>query len=414
MKMYKYQNSLLFVSILTMFLSACGGSSDDTQNENNIQNTDTNTSCTLTPIVNDSNFIDSFPADIAWSGNSSTVEDIARVFNNARAKDSTISKELVMPTQSVWDAMDLQKRGLYLLNNERYYRGLKPYEGISQKVTNVSQAYANLLYSTGTFGHNEDGSPWERMDRDSDIANNKDFFSYGENLYVYGSSAAYLENPVANAIYGFIYNDDAATNGSLGHRKFCLAKGLNDNSGDDGAEGLVGFAIAKGDAYSKYPGMKSTLVVMNAFDPSASWNHSSTIKVPFCSIASPVEVTLSSSSGFSVDSTKGTVLDNTTSLMWQNASIGFGDATAGDSRCSTLDFAGHTDWRLPNTSDSGSFQYKAVDKNITLQHPNSHCTAEVVTDGYIRTELGAKNYGGTIGSSINFSGGAAIRCVRSN
>ena len=242
------------------------------------------TPCDVIAISDDTTFNDSYPADIEWSGSAESVDDIARVYNNARAHDSTITQELVMPQQEVWDTMSVQERGLYLLNNERYYRGIKPYEGISGNVSAVAQEYANLLYSTGTFGHYEDETPWDRLDRDSAIANNRDFFSYAENLYAHGSSATYAENPIAQAIYAFMYNDNVATGGSYGHRNFCLATGLNDNSGESTEEGLVGFAITKGDAYALFPNMFSTIVVMNAFDPSASWNHDTTLKVPFCTL----------------------------------------------------------------------------------------------------------------------------------
>ena len=118
------------------------------------------------------------------------------------------------------------------------------------------------------------------------------------------------------------------------------------------------------------------------------------------------------SSRFVVDSTQGTIVDKTTSLMWQNAGLDFGDAADGASECANATFAGFSDWRLPNQSEAGTFQWAAVEANITLQHVNSHCTAEVVTDGYIRTQLGAQRYGGKAGDPINFSGGANIRCVR--
>ena len=240
--------------------------------------------CSIKKIDDDSGFSDSYPTDIKWSGESATVKDIERVFNYARERDSTITHKLVMPSQSVWDGMSIQERGLYLLNNERYYRGLKPYEGINNSVSVVAKKYADLLYKKGAFGHEEDGTPWDRMNRVALIKNNHDFFRYGENLYVYGKSSHYVQNPIARAIYGFIYKDDASTKGSFGHRRFCLAKNLDDNSGKDGEEGLIGFAIAKGTNYSKYPNMYSTIVVMDGFDPSSSWDHSTTIKVPFCSV----------------------------------------------------------------------------------------------------------------------------------
>jgi len=251
----------------------------------NLYNTVLKYLCMLTTITDDSNFEDNFPTDIEWEGDSITVEDIARVFNNARAKDSTISQELIMPSQEKWDAMSYEERGLYLLNNERFYRGIKPFEGISSRVSDVAQNYAQYLYDNGVFGHEEDGSdPWERLDSDPLIRDNKDFFGYAENLYAHGSSSHYVENPIAKAIYGFIYDDNASTGGSFGHRRFCLATELNDNSGESGKEGLIGFGLKRGTEYAKYDGYYSTIVVMNAFDPSKEWDHSTTQTLPFCTI----------------------------------------------------------------------------------------------------------------------------------
>jgi len=118
------------------------------------------------------------------------------------------------------------------------------------------------------------------------------------------------------------------------------------------------------------------------------------------------------SSRFVVDSAQGTIVDKTTSLMWQNATLDFGDAADGASECANATFAGFSDWRLPNQSEAGTFQWAATEAKVTLKHVNSHCTAEVATDGYVRTQLGAQRYGGKAGDSINFSGGANIRCVR--
>jgi len=235
---------------------------------------------TCTTITSDASFIDAFPsANIKWSSTGDSVKDIEDAFNYARGQDTTISKLLVMPSQSVWDDMSNQEKALYLTNKERYDRGIKPFEGIDQNVVDVAQSYAELLYTKGKFGHNEDGSPWDRLDSIDLIKNNKDFFGYGENLYTSAGSADYTKNPIAKAIYGWIY-DDAGS--AWGHRKFSLATGLNDNSGEAGREGLMGFGIISGDDYALYPGWKSTIVVMNVFDPSSSWNHTNTVTVPIC------------------------------------------------------------------------------------------------------------------------------------
>ncbi len=286
MKIVKYKRKIILLCT-AFFIFGCGNSEDDSMMSPDLSSPLpsvllSSPQCEESEITDDSTFIDIYPSDIPWSGDSETVDDIARVFNNARGYDRTISQELFMPSQAVWDTMSIEQRALYLLNNERYYRGLKPFEGISSKVSAISQEYADLLYNSGTFGHNEDENPWDRLDRDSDIANNKDFFSYAENLYAHGSNVDYVKNPIAQAIYAFIYDDDAATNGSYGHRNFCLATNLKDNSGDNAQEGLIGFGIKRGDAYGLFPTYYSTIVVMNAFDPSSNWDHSATLKVPFC------------------------------------------------------------------------------------------------------------------------------------
>ncbi len=380
----------------------------------------TNTTCNLPKITDDSGFTDKFPADMKWSGGSATVKDIEDAFNKARAKDSTISKKLVLPSQEKWDSMTIQERGLYILNNERYYRGLKPFEGINSRVVTVAQNYAELLYAKGKFGHREDGTPWDRLNRDSQIASKHDFFKYGENLYTHGSTGGYIKNPIAHAIYNFIYNDNKSTKGSYGHRKFCLAKGLKDNSGKSGVEGLVGFGLETGSNYAVFPKMHSTIVVMNAFDPSAKWDHSNTVRVSLCNSKEEHTGTTSSSDDstkvgkFVVSKNRETVLDTETSLMWQNIRQGFGKRDVATTRCSNLVLAGHDDWRLPSSDESGDFQYDATKAGVELRHINSHCTAEVTTDGYIRTALGAKKYGKNPGDPIGFGGGAHIRCVRDN
>jgi len=365
--------------------------------------------CSIVKITDDRGFTDNYPTDIAWSGSSTTVADIARVFNYARARDTTITQKLVMPSQSVWDSMSIQERGLYILNNERYYRGIKPYEGVSSRVSAVSLSYANVLYTKGTFRHDADGSPIDRLNRDSLINNNHDYFSYAENLYAHGSSSDYVKNPIARAMYGFIYDDNVATGGSYGHRKFCFAVGLNDDSGKSGSEGLVGFGIKKGTSYGLYPNYFSTIVVMNAFDPSSSWNHNSTLYVPFCNVALPV---VSSNARFDIDDIAGVVEDKTTHLVWQNMSIGHSKRPDAINRCTNLTHGGFSDWRLPSMAESKIFHKEMNSSGLVPNQLFEHCTAEVVNNGYIRTQKGAQKYGGTAGDSINFSGGANVRCVR--
>ncbi len=254
---------------------------DDTLNlaEESIKSMIPKKNCTLDTIEDDSEYSDILPSsDIPWSSSNDidgNVTEIANAFNNARAKDSTISKELIMPSQEEWHNMSIQQKGLYLLNKERYDRGIKPFEGLDQYVINVAKNYADVLAKKRKFGHNEDGTPWERLDRVPLIKNNKDFFKYAENLYGATDTRGFITNPIAKAIYQWIYED---SDNSWQHRALCLANGLNDNGGENGVEGLIGFAIKS--AYSNTYKLYATLVVMNAFDPSETWNYSTTITIP--------------------------------------------------------------------------------------------------------------------------------------
>ncbi len=248
----------------------------DSDTQGSIDNSREENDTSSTIIADDSAFTDTFPSsNIEYSAQGETVKDIENAFNKAREQDSTVSKRLIMPSQDEWDSMSIQRKALFLLNSERYDRGIKPFEGISPDVVGVAQNYAELLYAKGKFGHREDETPWDRLDRVEAIKNNKDFLGFAENLYASGASNEYTKNPIAKAIYNWIYSDSGS---SWGHRKFCLVNKLNDNSGDRGEEGLIGFGVKKGEEYALYPNFKSTIVVMNAFDPSTSWNHDNTLK----------------------------------------------------------------------------------------------------------------------------------------
>ena len=393
-------------------------------NSNNNQSQDVNNSnsnecncsdCNLTVIQDDSSFQDNFPsADIEWSSSSDTVKAIEDTFNYARSKDSTISKKLILPTQAKWDSMTNQQKGLFLLNRERYDRGIKPFEGINNDVIDVAQQYANLLYTKGKFDHKEDETSHIRLERKDEIKNNKDFWQFAENLYVGATSSEYIKNPIIRAVYGWIYDDKDS---NWGHRKFCLATGLNDNSGKNGEEGLIGFGVKTGENYqfNNYSGMKSTIVVMNAFDPGANWNHANTKKVSICTESNSTSTTTETdtNSRFKVDNEKGVIIDNETDLMWQNNQLAHLSKDAAVQQCESLNYNSFSDWRLPSSAESGVFHLETNKAGITPNQKFSGCTAEITTDGYIKTKKGAERYGGEPGSSISFGGSANIRCVRS-
>jgi len=116
-----------------------------------------------------------------------------------------------------------------------------------------------------------------------------------------------------------------------------------------------------------------------------------------------------------VGSQAGTVFtSSTTGLMWQNALLGHEELAEAITFCSDLSFGGYSDWRLPTLDESKDFHYNMNVQGDVPAQRFSTCTAEVVSDGYVRTKEGASKYGSEIGDPIGFSGKANVRCVRTD
>jgi RHS repeat-associated protein len=240
--------------------------------------------------TDDSNYADEYPLDdIAWSGATYTdVVEIENAFNYARSIDKTIHKLLKMPTQSVWDSWTSQQKGLFLINSEREARGIKPYEGVSPAVVNVASSYADYLLSNNeiiTHYRSSDNADWEdRLKEDTAILNNHDG-TFKENIFsMVKSGVTPSESEViVAAIYWWTYSDKYPYSGKpWGHRDFVLKTGLYENSGASSVkEGLIGFGIATGsyEPGTTPPTLEGGIVVLNHFDPSSSWDHSSTVSV---------------------------------------------------------------------------------------------------------------------------------------
>jgi len=114
-----------------------------------------------------------------------------------------------------------------------------------------------------------------------------------------------------------------------------------------------------------------------------------------------------------VGSQDGTVFtSSTTGLMWQNALLGHEELAGAITFCSDLSFGGYSEWRLPTLDESKDFHYNMNAQGDLPAQRFSSYTAEVVSDGYVRTKEGASQYGGEAGDPIGFSGSANVRCVR--
>lgn len=110
------------------------------------------------------------------------------------------------------------------------------------------------------------------------------------------------------------------------------------------------------------------------------------------------------------------VTDLSTGLMWQDSRPVFGTEAEGIDHCSSFVLDGFDDWKMPTFEELQNF-FKDVhqDSSFDLRYWGSftYCTAAISIGGYVKTPYGAASYGGEVGDQINFSGGAAVRCVRS-
>ena len=162
-----------------------------------------------------------------------------------------------------------------------------------------------------------------------------------------------------------------------------------------------------------------SIVLVNPVDTSVANTYTVTYNVQDSSGNNATEVTRTvivnavvGSKRFSVDTANGTALDTQTNLLWQNNQIGHSTRAGAITRCDNLDFAGFSDWRLSTQAESKIFHSEMNNQGDVPKQSFSRCTAEVVSDGYVRTKKGATKYGGEPGDTIGFGGSANVRCVR--
>ncbi len=243
------------------------------------------------------------------------VVSIERAFNNARRWEEdhfglpagTLGT-LDMPDQATWDAMTDDAKALFIINDERMDRagmfpqiiGL-PLRGVESHIDAIAAHYGDLLYENNWTGHNHDGSPFDRIDREPDIGNRSsggnchEFLPRAENLAYFEAASSELAPPIPlpleRAIYNWIYND---LDSEWGHREAVLLQerslenppgspddGYKNNRGEVESEGYLGVYVRTGIEYDPFgygencfgPSIPclhtGSIVVMNIFDPVA-------------------------------------------------------------------------------------------------------------------------------------------------
>lgn len=222
------------------------------------------------------------PSNIAWSATRIGWSDMVTAFNNARERENALLN-LTMPTldfppAAAWEAMSDGEKALWLINEERTARGLAPLHGLEANVNAVAQDYADWLMVNNAFAHDADGlSPWERLDANPAIGACHDFLGISENLYFLASTSPnVLPLMLEQALYRMLYEDEGS---SWGHRHAMLWVPYTENSDAPDREGFLGIGHAQGgytltDSGSYFP--NTHIVVMNFFDPCATWTDGAT------------------------------------------------------------------------------------------------------------------------------------------
>jgi len=370
--------------------------------------------CSFNPDLDDSSYTDTPPnngQNIPYFTVGTKPSDIEAAFNYARSKDPSVETNLTLPSEEVWNSMSQEEQALYILNKERTDRGLKPFEGVvpfntPNSLAQVAQNYTEVLFKSNTLAHDLDGSVTERITRV--IPEDKiEFIPYNESLYAEGNSFKLDPVPLIKAIYTWIYADaNVASGEAWGHRAMCLMKVPDDDFGIKGAEGIIAFGMKQGEDYAMYPGFKSSVVVMNAINPSPEW--SGVYKLPALCYASKLQTPFTRY-------TNGTIYDTNTSLTWQDINLTVDTRENGINYCQNLELGGYDDWRLPTSQELSTYYTNAIKNGVTPNLAQINSNIMVATDGFVITINGAEKYNmpaGAISHAFSDSQQGDIRCVR--
>lgn len=248
---------------------------------------------------------------------SNNVTTIAANYDCARTEEETqlgvTLPNITMPSQAAWDAMTLNEKGLYLINQERTARGVTytipstvtpkalPLEGLNTNLKNTAQSYADYLVSVNQFthfatpAHPLGAGPFDRVENTPTVGSCNEFLNRAENLYISGTSGSSINEhaAIAQAIWLWNYQDASS---SWGHREANLLQdynlggtpgntyGYDDNFHSAGSEGFIGFGVKQAAGYNPFswPGVNTGIVVvMKIFDPA---------NLPGCDTALPINL----------------------------------------------------------------------------------------------------------------------------
>jgi hypothetical protein len=244
-------------------------------------------------------------SDIVWdsdpntTGNqtgNSTLTQIANAFNNARRQEESAfgipNLTLgVLTFPSGYSTYNVNYKALFLLNAERTcranvnYSGTivmgKPLEGIENTIDTMCLNNLNWQITNNSWSHTGKNG-WNIFSRinNSPILGGSchEFITRGENLAIFGTTAAANVSILERSFYGWIYADLGS---AWGHREMCFLQnltltgapnGFNDNYGGAGSEGFMSYKQGGGPGTTYNPvGWPTTyridMTVLNYYDP---------------------------------------------------------------------------------------------------------------------------------------------------
>lgn len=219
------------------------------------------------------------PHNIAWAGGdvaagTATVATVEAGYNYGRQHENNVLGTSIptiqFPQETQWNAMSVNQKALWIINEERCARGLMPFEDTAQQLITIAQDYTQFLIDNDTTGHRADNkSPEIRLRENPDI--DVCMQGFAENIaYVFSTHTTPPTYALERMIYLLIYEDSTS---DWGHRKAFFQETYTDDSGEIGKEGLLGAGFVIGENFT-YKGMLFNYVAMSTFnmiDPCASW-----------------------------------------------------------------------------------------------------------------------------------------------
>lgn len=266
--------------------------------------------------------VPNLPSNITLSWNALVSPEIN--FNNARRLEESLRGvatnslgDMAIPSGG-WASLSDDQMALYIHNSERVARGCKPFYGVENGLSVISQAHSDWQVTNNVFSHTGssaygtggtytvcplpattlNGSTMSQRINYTTSSVKNCYESAAESVSIRlstSTSSASLNYPVASALFEWIYRDGG---GSMWGHRINVLKTYTDNYGGTDSEGFIGVGVTSqltGVPYAyfkvsdgtctNYAGVRITTI--NYYDPQAapscSFSFSTTLPVELLS-----------------------------------------------------------------------------------------------------------------------------------